>query len=147
MTTWHDASMRIKKRTNARYHKCHEYFMTFLSLWWEFLCMLRRFLYWNGPGIATWSLLNRKNDIVYQISGFKWSIKYRDSNGPFPPVKQLSHIWVKVWAATTKHNHVSNEPGRRQAIFWTNVGILLVGPLGPNVSKTLIKNYTFIIEI
>ena len=30
-------------------------------------------------------------------------------------------------------------PGRRQAIFWTNAGILLISPLGTNFSKILIE--------
>ena len=32
-------------------------------------------------------------------------------------------------------------PGRRQAIIWTNDGILLIGPLGTNFNKILIKIY------
>ena len=37
--------------------------------------------------------------------------------------------------------------GRRQAITWTNVGILLIGPLGTNFSEMLIENsYIFIQE-
>ena len=34
-------------------------------------------------------------------------------------------------------------PGQRQAIIWTNAGILLIGPLGTNFSEILIKVYTF----
>ena len=34
-------------------------------------------------------------------------------------------------------------PGRRQAITWTNVGILLIGPLGTNFSEMLIEIHTF----
>ena len=34
-------------------------------------------------------------------------------------------------------------PGRRQAIIWTNDGILLIGPLGTNFSEILIKIITF----
>ena len=34
-------------------------------------------------------------------------------------------------------------PGRHQAIFWTNVGILLIGPLGINLSEILIEINTF----
>ena len=30
-------------------------------------------------------------------------------------------------------------PGRRQAIIWTNAGILLIRPLGTNFSEILIK--------
>ena len=32
-------------------------------------------------------------------------------------------------------------PGRRQAIIWTNAGILLIGPLGTNFSENLIEIY------
>ena len=34
-------------------------------------------------------------------------------------------------------------PGRRQAIIWTNARILLIGPLGTNLSEILIEIYTF----
>ena len=34
-------------------------------------------------------------------------------------------------------------PGRRQAIIWTNAGILLIGALGTNFSEILIKIHTF----
>ena len=34
-------------------------------------------------------------------------------------------------------------PCRRQAIAWTNVGILLIGPLGTNFSEFLIGIQTF----
>ena len=34
-------------------------------------------------------------------------------------------------------------PGRRQAIIWTNAGILLIGPLGTNFIEVLIGIQTF----
>ena len=34
-------------------------------------------------------------------------------------------------------------PGRRQAIIWTNAGILLIGPVGTNFSEMLIGIQTF----
>ena len=34
-------------------------------------------------------------------------------------------------------------PARRQAITWTNVGILSIGPLGTNFSEMLIEIHTF----
>ena len=34
-------------------------------------------------------------------------------------------------------------PGRRQAIIWTNAGILLIGPLGTNFIDILIGIQTF----
>ena len=37
-------------------------------------------------------------------------------------------------------------PGRRQAIIWTNAGILLIGPLGTNFSEILIKIVWFLFK-
>ena len=34
-------------------------------------------------------------------------------------------------------------PGRRQAIIWANVGMLLIGPLGTKFSEILIETYMF----
>ena len=34
-------------------------------------------------------------------------------------------------------------PARRQAIIWTNTGILLIGPMETNFSEILIEIYTF----
>ena len=34
-------------------------------------------------------------------------------------------------------------PGRRQAIIWTNAGILFIGPLGTNFNEMLIEIYIF----
>ena len=45
----------------------------------------------------------------------------------------------------TNHHCSDNglSPGRRQAIIWTNAGILLIGPLGSNFSEILIEILTF----
>ena len=37
-------------------------------------------------------------------------------------------------------------PGRRQAIIWTNAGILLIAPLGTNFSEILIKMYALLFK-
>ena len=37
-------------------------------------------------------------------------------------------------------------PDRRQAIIWTNAGILLIGPLGTNFNEILIKSLTFTLK-
>ena len=55
---------------------------------------------------------------------------------------RVTHICVGNLAIIGSHNGLS--PGRRQAITWTNVGILLIGPLGTNFSeKMLIKIHIF----
>ena len=82
-----------------------------------------------------------------------------------------SGVWGKVWGTTTNvckvvcilytvFSHLTYEPicvskltiivsdnglspGRRQAIIWTNAGILLIGPSGTNFNEMLIEILTF----
>ena len=52
-----------------------------------------------------------------------------------------THICVIKPNITGSYNVLS--PGRRQAIIWTNAGILLIGPLGTNFSEILSEIHTF----
>ena len=54
---------------------------------------------------------------------------------------RLTHICVGNLTIIGSDNGLS--PGRHQVIAWTNVGILLIGPLGINFSVMLTKIYTF----
>ena len=54
---------------------------------------------------------------------------------------RVTHIYVSILTIIGSDNGLS--PGWRQAIIWTNVGILLIGPLGTNFSEIWIKIYTF----
>ena len=53
----------------------------------------------------------------------------------------MTHICVSKLNIICSFNGLS--PGRRQAIIWTNVGILLIGPLGTNFIEILIEILTF----
>ena len=64
----------------------------------------------------------------------------------------LAIYWLTHWGRVTykcvvelaiigSDNGLS--PGRRQAIIWTNAGILLIGPLGTNFSEILIEILLF----
>ena len=53
----------------------------------------------------------------------------------------MTHICVSELTIIGSDNGLS--PGQRQAIIWTNAGILLIGPLGTNVSEILIEILTF----
>ena len=50
---------------------------------------------------------------------------------------RLTHICVGKLTIIGSDNGLS--PGRRQAIIWTNAGILLIGPLGTNFSEIFIE--------
>ena len=52
-----------------------------------------------------------------------------------------THICVCKLIIIGSDNGLS--PGRRQAIIWTNAGILLIGPLGTNFNEILIEIHTF----
>ena len=54
---------------------------------------------------------------------------------------RVTHICVGNLTIIGSDNGVS--PGRRQAIIWTNAGILLIGPLGTNFSGILVEIIKF----
>ena len=54
----------------------------------------------------------------------------------------MTHICVGKLTIIGSDNGLS--PGRRQAIIWTNAGILLIGALGTNFNEMLIEILTFL---
>ena len=54
---------------------------------------------------------------------------------------RVTHICIVKLTIIGSDNGLS--PGRRQAIIWTNAGILLIGPLGTNFIQILIGIQTF----
>ena len=54
---------------------------------------------------------------------------------------RVTHICVSKQTIIGSDNGLS--PDRRQAIIWTNAGILLIGPLGTNFSEILSEILTF----
>ena len=74
-----------------------------------------------------------------------------DENGNSPPfaiAKSFVPVFLTHWGRAThicvgKLTTIGSDnglsPGRRQAIIWTNAGILLIWPLGTNFSEILIE--------
>ena len=58
---------------------------------------------------------------------------------------RVTHICVGICVGklTILGSDNGLSPGRRQAIIWTNAGILLIGPLGTNFTEILIEIKTF----
>ena len=54
---------------------------------------------------------------------------------------RVTHICVIKLTIIGSDNGLS--PDRRQAIIWTNAGLLLIGPLGTNFNEILIEILTF----
>ena len=65
----------------------------------------------------------------------------------FLGLNELTHWGRVTHMCVGKLNNIGSDnglsPGRRQAIIWTNTGILLIGPLGTNFSEILIEIQTF----
>ena len=53
----------------------------------------------------------------------------------------MTHICVSKLTSIGSDNGLS--PGRRQAIIWTNAGMLLIEPLGTNFNEILIEIHNF----
>ena len=56
-----------------------------------------------------------------------------------------SDAYLRQWLTTISSDN-GLSPGRRQAIIWTNTGILLIRILGSNFSEILIEIHTFSIQ-
>ena len=54
-----------------------------------------------------------------------------------------SDVYIYVGKITTISSDNGLLPDWRQAIIWTNAGILLIGPLGTNFNEILLEIYTF----
>ena len=54
---------------------------------------------------------------------------------------RVTHICVSKLTMIGSDNGLS--PGRRQAIIWTNAGILLIRPLGTNFNEMLVEILAF----
>ena len=128
--------------------------------WWDFLYILAMFIpQVTGQNIwkQTWWTHQQFSYIL------KCYLRYQQSNHPSgiiqllnPISPQSNQLWrhrsINHWGRVT-HICIGNlaiigsdnglSPGRRQAITWTNVGILLIGPLGTNFSEILIKIHAF----
>ena len=56
----------------------------------------------------------------------------------------MTHICARKLTIIVLDNGLS--PGRHQAIIWTNVGILLIGPLATNLNEILMEIYIFLFK-
>ena len=70
-----------------------------------------------------------------------WYFSHISTIGRLTHWGRVTHICVSIVSITGSDNGLS--PDRRQAIIWTNVGILLIRPLGTNFSEILIEIQIF----
>ena len=91
---------------------------------------LRRELWQNPlPWFPVWFVLS------------SWAMRYDELCDKLTHWGRVTHICISNLTIISSDNGLS--PGWRQAITWTNAGILLIGALETNVSEILIKICTF----
>ena len=79
----------------------------------------------------------------YQLALWRLYLSAHDKYAKSWPLThwgRVTHICVSKLIIIGSDNGLP--PGRRQAIIWTNAGILLIGSLGTNFSQILIVIYT-----
>ena len=115
-------------------------FLLFLFYW---LCIIFQCA---GPMISSFNIFLiiacisflRATFLLHAIKTF---LSYVQLILPLDHWGQVTHICVSNLTTIGSDNGLS--PARRQAIIWTNAGILFIGPLGTNFSEILITTGIF----
>ena len=84
---------------------------------------------------------------VPPFTKIRLKVAYIIFHSNLPGVNELTHWGRVTHICVGKQTIIGSDnglsPGRRQAIIWTNAGILLIGPLGTNFSEISINILTF----
>ena len=89
----------------------------------------------NAPDIYPWYGFQNWFKITVQSPRGQWV------NEPLTHWAWVTHICISNLTIIGSDNGLA--PGRRQAIIWTNAGILLIGPLGTLINEIFITIHTF----
>ena len=110
--------------------------------------------------VASHSCITRQFVCHYSCAGRMWNSLVRSTLYPDSHIT-LSYTWQSPCTAWTYWGQVTHicvskltligsnnglVPGQRQATIWTNVGILLIGPLGTNFNEIIIEIHTFSLQ-
>ena len=85
-----------------------------------------------------------QHTFIYRTAKYTCFAKNRQYGIVLTHWGRVTHICVGNLIIIGSVNGLS--PGRRQAIIWTDAGILLIGPLGANFSEILIGHETFLFK-
>ena len=96
--------------------------------------LFERYLYTWQKGSLNLPLIIQRSPLT--LSEFDYTVVHKLTHWG-----RVTHIYVSRLTIIGSENGLP--PDRRQAIIWTNTGILLIGPLGTNFSEILIEIYTF----
>ena len=121
-------------------------------MWWLFACTLPSHYLKQWSPVINWSFMNtlrwnfHQNAYIfsqqYALEHTVWQLwSCRLDISMLIHWGRVTHICVGKLTVLGSDNGLS--PGRRQAIIWTNAGILFIGPLGTNCIEISIGIQTF----
>ena len=103
----------------------------------------------SAATILTWSSWNIPAEVLKGSNAFCWKEAKNCQSQMVGRVTMFSKYCINSLRPSDAYICVSNltiigsdyglSPDRRQAIIWTNAGILLIGPLGTNFREILIE--------
>ena len=109
------------------------------------LCKLITYHFIRNTYQITWwiqtAVLKHMTEMLPASHRSPKSSHHYDNFGLLTHWGRVMHICVSKLTIICSDNGLS--PGRRQAIIWTNAGMLLIEPLGINFSEILIEIKTF----
>ena len=92
---------------------------------------------WGGPSTPPYYVVSFLGSKFY----LQWSLSFCIQCLVLTHWGRVTHICVSKLTVIGPVNGLL--PGRRQAIIWTNAGILLIGPLRTNFNEIFIEIHTF----
>ena len=97
-------------------------------------------LWWQEWSVSRWT-----KPISLKSLSYRWAHTHTfNATHSLTHSGRVTHICVRKLTITGSDNGLS--PGRRQAIIWTNAGILLIRPLGTNFSDFFSQNSNIFIQ-
>ena len=112
-------------------------------LWWQILIFQIPQRSWRLPQAQHQESENQYQVVIEQQMRSIWRTKYYGNDINTINSRRTIDAYIYVSNLTIIGSDNGLAPTRRQAIIWTNAGMLLIGPLGINFSKILIKIQTF----
>ena len=103
----------------------------------ENVSMIVNLIILSDTKCKNWPLHCINNDACACVTSSRYLVKSHIN------LLRQSDAYICVSKQTIIGSYNGLSPGRRQAIIWTNAGILLIGPLGTNFREILIGIQTF----
>ena len=127
---------------DLRCHCAHYDVIVMSPLWFK---PMVTFVNWNIWNKIQWNLIQNRKKLKKYIRNTMHEMLTTLLRPQYVNVLthwgRATHIWVSKLTIIGSDNDLL--PGQRQAIIWTNDGILLIKPIGTNFSEILSKIHTF----